>query len=105
MNARTSTSLRVAATTAVLVLLVVPAAKSIAQEPAPTTVLGLRQAGWVVTDQQQRLEPRPSVAPYDMLPRRLVITDFRLERGAERKQCMLAYDTMLEKFTEECRDE
>ena len=80
------------------------AGEPIAQVSADATVIGLRQAGWVVTERQERNERRPGLPPYGMLPRNVNITNFVLEKNGQRKRCRLAYDSQLETFAEECRD-
>ena len=44
--------------------------------PAGETVFGLRQAGWVVTKQQERTERRPGLPPYEKLDRYVHVTTF-----------------------------
>ncbi len=80
------------------------AGEQIAQVSADATVIGLRQAGWVVTERQERNEWRPGLPPYGMLPRNVNISIFVLEKNGQRKRCRLAYDSQLETFAEECRD-
>ncbi len=68
------------------------------------TVVGLRQAGWVVTERQERIERRPGLPPYEMLERTIHITTFVLQKNGRRKRCRLDYDSQLEVFDQECRD-
>ena len=71
---------------------------------ADATVIGLRRAGWVVTEQQERIERRPGLPPYEKLDRYVHVTTFVLEKNGQRKRCMLAYDSQIDTFAEECRD-
>ena len=68
------------------------------------TVVGLRQAGWVVIERQERIERQPGLPPYEMLDRHIHITTFVLENNGRRKRCTLAYDSQLEVFDQKCRD-
>ena len=68
------------------------------------TVIGLRRAGWLVTEQQERIERRAGLPPYETLDRYIHVTTFVLEKNGQRKRCMLAYDSQLDTFAEECRD-
>lgn len=80
------------------------ASERITPVPAETTVVGLRQAGWVVTGQQKRSERRPGLPPYEMVDRFVHITTFVLEKAGQRKHCVLTYKSQLETITNECRD-
>ncbi len=71
---------------------------------ADATVIGLRRAGWVVTERQERIERRPGLPPYEKLDRYVHVTTFVLEKNGQRKRCMLAYDSQIDTFAEECRD-
>ncbi len=82
----------------------VEAGDRVTPAPAGTTVIGLRQAGWVVTEQRERLEQRPGLPPYETLDRQVHITTFVLEKNGRRKRCTLAYDSQLDTFAEDCRD-
>ncbi len=66
------------------------------------TVVGLRQAGWMVAEQQERIERRPGLPPYEMLDRNVHVTTFVLEKNGQRKRCTLAYYSQLETIAQEC---
>ncbi len=68
------------------------------------TVNGLRQAGWVVIEKQERIERRPGLPPYETMIRAVHVTTFVMGKGGRRKVCTLAYDSQLDTFAEECRD-
>ena len=80
------------------------AGEPITRASAEATVIGLRQAGWVVTEQQKRIERRPGLPPYETLDRYVHVTTFVLEKNGQRKRCTLAYDSQLDTIAEECRD-
>ena len=58
----------------------------------------------MVTEQQERIERRPGLPPYEKLDRYVHVTTFVLEKNGRRKRCMLAYDSQIDTFAEECRD-
>ncbi len=68
------------------------------------TVNGLRQAGWVVIEKQERIERQPGLPPYETMIRAVHVTTFVMEKGGRRKVCTLAYDSQLDTLAEECRD-
>ena len=78
--------------------------QAVAQASSDATIIGLRQAGWVVTERTETIDRRPGLPPYEMKDRTILVTTFVLEKGGERKRCTLAYDSQLERFTEACRD-
>ena len=78
--------------------------KPITLASANMTVIGLRQAGWLVTEQQDRIARRPGLPPYETLDRYIHVSTFVLEKNGQRKRCVLAYDSQLDSFAEECRD-
>ncbi len=80
------------------------AGERITPASAGATVSGLRQAGWMVTEQQKRIERRPGLPPYEMLARVVHVTTFVLEKNGQRKRCRLTYDSQLDTIAEECRD-
>ena len=80
------------------------AGERITLAPGHATVVGLRQAGWMVAEQQERIERRPGLPPYEMLDRNVHVTTFVLEKNGQRKRCTLAYDSQLDTIAEECRD-
>jgi len=96
---------RVAPATAGATVIAPAAASATVISPATAgAVIGLRQAGWIVTEQRERLEQRPGLPPYETLDRQVHITTFVLERDGRRKRCTLAYDSQLDTFAEDCRD-
>ncbi len=68
------------------------------------TINGLRQAGWVVIEKQERIEQRPGLPPYETMTRDVHVTTFVMEKDGPRKVCTLAYDSQLDTLAEECRD-
>ncbi len=68
------------------------------------TVNGLRRAGWVVIEKQERIERRPGLPPYEAMIRDVHVTTFVMEKDGPRKVCTLAYDSQLDTLAEECRD-
>ncbi|MHA1547682.1 MAG: hypothetical protein ACTSYE_01990 [Alphaproteobacteria bacterium] len=78
------------------------AAEHVTSIAAGATVLGLRQAGWTVTDQQERIEHQPGLPPYEEVDRVILTTTFVLEKDGKRMRCRLAYDSQMESFSEAC---
>lgn len=66
------------------------------------TMIELRQTGWVVVEQSERVEAREPLAGYTQGHREVLINEYRLAKDGAVMTCTMAYDNHLDTLTQAC---